>query len=125
MKLGVQLNSFDWEGGPERFATRLAEIARASEEAGFDRIAVADHVWQHPIMGGPEANELECYAMLAFLAANTERVGLGDGAGDRLPGTARSHGVLHGPRPYHFLTLLKTVPNSPRLTSARSQYTAF
>jgi len=76
MKLGVQLNSFDWEGGPERFATRLAEIARASEEAGFDRIAVADHVWQHPIMGGPEANEPECYAMLAFLAANTERVGL-------------------------------------------------
>jgi F420-dependent oxidoreductase-like protein len=76
MKLGVQLNSFDWEEGPERFATRLAEIARASEEAGFDRIAVADHVWQHPIMGGPEANEPECYAMLAFLAANTERVGL-------------------------------------------------
>jgi len=76
MKLGVQLNSFDWEEGPERFATRLAEIARASEEAGFDRIAVADHVWQHPIMGGPEAYEPECYAMLAFLAANTERVGL-------------------------------------------------
>ena len=76
MKLGVQLNSFDWEEGPERFATRLAEIARASEEAGFDRIAVADHVWQHPIMGGPEASEPECYAMLAFLAANTERVGL-------------------------------------------------
>ena len=45
MKLGVQLNSFDWEEGPERFATWLAEIARASEEAGFDRIAVADHVW--------------------------------------------------------------------------------
>src|SRR5215204_3994136 len=76
MKLGVQLNSFDWEEGQERFATRLAEIARASEEAGFDRIAVADHVWQHPIMGGPEAYEPECYAMLAFLAANTERVGL-------------------------------------------------
>ena len=85
MKLGVQLNSFDWEEGPERFATRLAEIARASEEAGFDRIAVADHVWQHPIMGGPEANEPECYAMLAFLAANTERVGLGDGFGSPLP----------------------------------------
>jgi alkanesulfonate monooxygenase SsuD/methylene tetrahydromethanopterin reductase-like flavin-dependent oxidoreductase (luciferase family) len=85
MKLGVQLNSFDWEEGQERFATRLAEIAPASEEAGFDRIAVADHVWQHPIMGGPEANEPECYAMLAFLAANTERVGLGDGVGGPLP----------------------------------------
>lgn len=27
-------------------------------------------------MGGPEANEPECYTTLAFLAANTERVGL-------------------------------------------------
>jgi F420-dependent oxidoreductase-like protein len=76
MKLGVQLNSFDWIGGSERFASKLAEIARVAEEAGFDRIAVADHVWQHPIMGGPEANEPECYAMLSFIAANTERVGL-------------------------------------------------
>jgi len=76
MKLGLQLNSFDWDGGPERFGRTLADIARSAEEAGFDCIAVADHVWQHPIMGGPEANEPECYTTLAFLAANTQRVKL-------------------------------------------------
>jgi F420-dependent oxidoreductase-like protein len=76
VKLGVQLNSFDWTGGPERFATTLVEIARTAEEAGFDRIGVADHVWQHPIMGGPEANEPECYTMLSFIAANTRRIKL-------------------------------------------------
>ncbi len=76
MKLGLQLNSFDWNGGPERFGRTLADIARTAEDADFDRIGVADHLWQHPIMGGPEANEPECYATLAFLAANTERVGL-------------------------------------------------
>jgi F420-dependent oxidoreductase-like protein len=76
MKLGLQLNSFDWDGGSQRFGAMLAEIARTAEQAGFDRIAVADHVWQHPIVGGPEANEPECYAMLAFIAANTDRVGL-------------------------------------------------
>jgi F420-dependent oxidoreductase-like protein len=76
MKLGLQLNSFDWNGGPERFGRTLADIARSAEEAGFDRIGVADHVWQHPIMGGPEANEPECYTTLAFLAANTERARL-------------------------------------------------
>ena len=54
----------------------LAEIGGVAEEAGFDRIGVADHLWQHPIMGGPEAHEPECYATLAFLAANTDRVGL-------------------------------------------------
>jgi F420-dependent oxidoreductase-like protein len=73
VKLGLQLNSFDWNGGSERFGRTLANIGRAAEEAGFDRIGVADHVWQHPIMGGPEANEPECYTALAFLAANTER----------------------------------------------------
>jgi F420-dependent oxidoreductase-like protein len=76
MRLGVQLNSFDWEGGPERFGSTLADIARAAEEAGFDRIGVADHLWQHPIMGGPEANEPECYTTLGFLAASTSRISL-------------------------------------------------
>ncbi len=76
MKLGIQLNSFDWSGGPECFGRNLADIGRAAEEAGFDRIGVADHLWQHPIMGGPEANEPECYTTLAFLAAITERIGL-------------------------------------------------
>jgi F420-dependent oxidoreductase-like protein len=76
VKLGLQLNSFDWNGGSERFGRTLANIGRAAEEAGFDRIGVADHVWQHPIMGGPVANEPECYATLAFLAANTQRAKL-------------------------------------------------
>ena len=76
MKLGLQLNSFDWDGGPERFGTNLANIARAAEEAGFDRIAAADHVWQHPIVGGPEADAPECYTTLAFLAARTKRAKL-------------------------------------------------
>ncbi len=76
MKLGLQLNGFDWDGGPERFGKTLAEIARAAEEAGFDRIGVADHLWQHPIMGGPVADEPECYATLSFVAANTQRMGL-------------------------------------------------
>jgi F420-dependent oxidoreductase-like protein len=77
VKLGLQLNSFDWTGGAERYRATLTEIARTAEDAGFDRIGVADHVWQHPMMGGPEANEPECYTTLAFLAAYTERVGLG------------------------------------------------
>ena len=73
---GPQLNSFDWSGGPGRFGRNLADIGTIAEEAGFDRIGVADHVWQHPIMGGPEADEPECYSTLTFLAANTQRVKL-------------------------------------------------
>ena len=76
MKLGLQLNSFDWVGGPARFGERLGRIARAAEEAGLDRLGVADHLWLHPIMGGPEGSEPECYTTLGFLAASTRRISL-------------------------------------------------
>jgi F420-dependent oxidoreductase-like protein len=76
MKLGLILNSFDWTGGPERFGETLASIAQTAEEAGFDRIGMADHLWLHPIMGGPEADEPECYTTLGFLAAGTSRISL-------------------------------------------------
>jgi F420-dependent oxidoreductase-like protein len=76
LKLGLQINDFSWPVGPDHFGETLAGIARAADACGFDRIGVADHVWQHPIMGGPETEELECYTTLAFLAANTERARL-------------------------------------------------
>ena len=76
MKLGLQLNSFDWVGGPARFGERLGRIARAAEEAGLDRLGVADHLWLHPIMGGPEGSEPECYTTLGFLAAGTRHTSL-------------------------------------------------
>ena len=74
MKLVLHINNFSWPGA--RFGPTLAEIGGTADACGFDRIGVADHVWQHPIMGGPETEELECYSTLAFLAANTERAGL-------------------------------------------------
>ncbi len=76
MKLGVLINHFGWVGGSAEPGATLAEISRAAEQVGFDLLGVADHVWQHPYMGGPEADELECYATLAFVAANTRRVRL-------------------------------------------------
>jgi F420-dependent oxidoreductase-like protein len=76
MKLGLQLNSFDWDRGPARFGETLGRIAEAAEEAGFDSLGVADHLWLHPIMGGPEGSEPECYTTLGFLAASTHRISL-------------------------------------------------
>ena len=54
MKLGLHINDFAWPVGPERTGPILAEIARAAEASGFERIAVMDHVWQHPYAGAPE-----------------------------------------------------------------------
>jgi len=76
MKLILHINDYSWPIGTDRLGPTLAEIARTAEGAGFDRIGVADHLWQAPQAGGPEIAELECYTTLAFLAANTSRVGL-------------------------------------------------
>src|SRR6266536_4833489 len=76
MKLGLGIAATDWEGGARRLGPKLTEIVEAAEAAGFDTISVVDHIWQHPIMGGPEANEIEAYTTLGFIAARTRRVRL-------------------------------------------------
>ena len=76
MKLVLHLSHYTWAAGPEQVAAVLADVGALADEGGLDGIAVADHLWQHPIMGGPEANCLEAYATLAFLAAHTRSVRL-------------------------------------------------
>ncbi len=71
MKLGIQINDYDWQGGAANLATVLGKIARAADEAGFDRIGVADHFWRSHYMGSVDGPELECYTTLGFLAAST------------------------------------------------------
>ena len=76
MRLGLGIVQTDWEGGPARLGPLLGEVVEAAEEAGFDTISVADHVWLHPIIGGPLGNHVEAYTTLGFIAARTKRVRL-------------------------------------------------
>jgi F420-dependent oxidoreductase-like protein len=76
MKLGFHLNDYAWAGGAARLGPSLADIARAGDEAGFDRIGVADHFWRSHYMGTVDGPELECYTTLGFLAASTRRTKL-------------------------------------------------
>jgi F420-dependent oxidoreductase-like protein len=76
MKLGLHMPTMDWDGGPAMLGDTLGRVVEAAEEAGFDTITVADHVWQHPIMGGPIKNQVEAYTTLGFIAAHTSRVRL-------------------------------------------------
>src|SRR6478752_2175917 len=76
MKLVLHVNDFSWPLASDRLGSTLAEIAQASETAGFDAIAVMDHLWQHPMRGGPEKPVLECYAALTWIAAHTRSIGL-------------------------------------------------
>jgi F420-dependent oxidoreductase-like protein len=76
MKFGLHIPNFTWEGGPSALAGRLTQIARAAEDAGFDRVSVMDHVWQIAPLGPPENEMLEAYTTLGYLAAQTQRVKL-------------------------------------------------
>lgn len=76
MKLILHLVKFDWPGGPQRLGARLDEVAETAEHNGFDGISVSDHLWLHPIIGGPDGNMLEAYTTLGYLAARTRRVRL-------------------------------------------------
>lgn len=76
MKLGLHLYDFTWPGGTDQISPTLVRIAQAADAAGFDRISIADHVWQSPYLGGPEREILSCYPTLAFLAAYTSRIKL-------------------------------------------------
>jgi F420-dependent oxidoreductase-like protein len=63
---------------PGRIGPLLSRLARRADEAGFDSLWTMDHFFQIPVTGQPpEAPLLEAYAVLAFLAAETERIKLG------------------------------------------------
>jgi F420-dependent oxidoreductase-like protein len=76
VKLGLHIASTSWEGGSARMGALLTEIVETAEAVGFDMIDTADHVWLHPIVGGPEENHIEAYTALSFIAARTQRVRL-------------------------------------------------
>ena len=74
MKYGLEINEFDWSGGPEAMGEHLADIGRRAEQAGFHSIWVWDHFiqlrrWEDPLLEG--------WMTLAYLAAATERIELG------------------------------------------------
>jgi F420-dependent oxidoreductase-like protein len=77
MRIGLQIPSFTWPGSPASIRGKLAEIARAAEEAGFASVWVMDHFFQIPPVGPAEQEMLEGYSALSYLAAVTERVKLG------------------------------------------------
>jgi F420-dependent oxidoreductase-like protein len=77
MKVGLQINRFDFPGGAERIGSHLKDIAQASESAGFDSLWVMDHFFQLSMLGPKEDPMLEAYTTLGYLAGVTSKVMLG------------------------------------------------
>ena len=107
MKIGLQIPNFTWPGGSKQIPGKIAEIARAADDAGFYSLWVMDHFFQISMIGPPEHDMLEGYTTLGYLAALTRRVKLGTlvtGVIYRYPGilvkTATTLDVLSGGRSY-------------------------
>jgi F420-dependent oxidoreductase-like protein len=77
MKVGLQIDTFTWPGGPEAIAPTLAEIVRDADDMGFDSIWVMDHFFQIRGVGRPEEPMLEGMTALGFMAAHSQRARLG------------------------------------------------
>jgi alkanesulfonate monooxygenase SsuD/methylene tetrahydromethanopterin reductase-like flavin-dependent oxidoreductase (luciferase family) len=76
MRLGLHLAETTWQGGPQAMGPLLGDVVSMAEDGGFDAISFADHVWLHPIMGGPLKPHLEAYTTLGYIAARTNRARL-------------------------------------------------
>ena len=107
MKIGLQIPSFTWPGGPTVMGAKLGQIGRMAEEAGFYSVWLMDHFFQIRGIGPHENDMLEGYTALGYLAALTKRVKLGTlvtGVIYRYPGllvkTATTLDVLSNGRTY-------------------------
>jgi alkanesulfonate monooxygenase SsuD/methylene tetrahydromethanopterin reductase-like flavin-dependent oxidoreductase (luciferase family) len=75
VRIGVSIADFSGTSGP-RLGSDLAAVGRALDDAGFDLIGVMDHFFQIGGIGPPEADMLEAYTTLGYLAASTSRARL-------------------------------------------------
>jgi F420-dependent oxidoreductase-like protein len=107
MRLGLQVFKFNWAGSPDNIGSRLAEIARTADDAGFSSLWVMDHFFQMESYSDPHDPMLEGYTAQAFMAANTKKIRHGlmvTGGFYRHPGilikTVNTLDVLSGGRAY-------------------------
>ena len=77
MRIGLQVPSFTWPGGPSHIGETFALIAERAEVAGLHSLWVMDHLFQIGVVGPPEQEMLEGWTALAFAAGRTSRIRLG------------------------------------------------
>ena len=77
MKIGVQINRFDYPGGNNKISEGFRNITEAADQSGFDSIWVMDHFFELPGIGDYKDPMLEAYTALGFLAGVTKNAMLG------------------------------------------------
>jgi F420-dependent oxidoreductase-like protein len=77
-RLGLQIPNFTFPGVDDGLLfERIADVAVAAEESGFDSLWFMDHLYQIDVVGAPQDAMLEAYTLLGAIAARTRAVSLG------------------------------------------------
>jgi F420-dependent oxidoreductase-like protein len=77
-RFGLQIPSFTYPGVGEReLFSRVAAIAGAADDSGFDSVWVMDHFYQIHMVGPPAEPMFEAYTLLGAIAARTSNVSVG------------------------------------------------
>jgi F420-dependent oxidoreductase-like protein len=78
IKAGLQIPNFTYpDTKPDELFEKVAAIAVAGEDSGFDTVMVMDHFYQLPLLGPPDNEMFESYTLLGALAARTSKARLG------------------------------------------------
>jgi len=77
MRVSISVSDFTWPGGPAAMGEHLGALAKAADSAGVHTLWLPDHMIQADPRKSPEAEMLETYTTLGFIAARTERIRLG------------------------------------------------
>ena len=77
MRISLNVTDYTWPDGPEALHARLGSIARTADDGGLDTLWVADHLVQATPGSEADAEMLEAFTTLGYLAAQTRRIRLG------------------------------------------------
>jgi F420-dependent oxidoreductase-like protein len=77
VRLSLNITNFSSSQDPAGLAAWLGRIARSADEAGLDTLWVSDHLLQADPSSSLDAEMLEAYTTLGFLASQTQRIRLG------------------------------------------------
>jgi F420-dependent oxidoreductase-like protein len=77
VRLSLNVTNYSWPDSPKGLAAALGQVVRAADEGGLDTVWVSDHLIQADPGIPDDAEMLEAYTTLGYLAACTERVRLG------------------------------------------------
>jgi F420-dependent oxidoreductase-like protein len=77
MRVSLNMTNYSWPDEAAHLGSRIEQVVRTADDGGLDTVWVSDHLFQADPTSTPEAEMLEAYTTLGFLAAHTTRVRLG------------------------------------------------